>query len=108
MVGDGINDLLSMSKASVSVAANGSLSEGLKTSDVYITRSGLTPLKRLHEIAVQSNRSIHVNIGFSIAYNLIGAGFAVFGFVSPLVAAVLMPRSSSLVVSTSLLSTKGS
>ena len=37
---------------------------------------------------------IHRTIALSLAYNAIGAGLAMFGLVTPLVAAILMPASS--------------
>ena len=43
-------------------------------------------------------RVIRRNIAFSIVYNAIGAGLAMTGHLSPLVAAVLMPASSLTVV----------
>jgi len=39
-------------------------------------------------------RTIRLCLGVSIAYNLLGAGLAAVGLISPILAAVLMPLSS--------------
>ena len=46
-------------------------------------------------------RTMHVirrNIAFSLVYNVIGAGLAMTGQITPLIAAILMPASSLTVV----------
>ncbi|MFN4770823.1 MAG: heavy metal translocating P-type ATPase, partial [Gemmatimonas sp.] len=70
----------------------------LATADIYLTRPGLSALVELTEGARRTMRVIRRNIGFSIAYNVIGAGMAVIGMLTPLIAAVLMPASSITVV----------
>jgi P-type Cu2+ transporter len=52
----------------------------------------------LTEGARRTMKVIRRNIGFSIGYNIIGAGMAVVGMLTPLIAAVLMPASSITVV----------
>jgi len=70
----------------------------LANADVYLTRPGLSPLVQLIDGTRRTTRVIKRNIAFSVAYNLLGAGLAVAGLLTPLVAAVLMPASSITVI----------
>ncbi len=101
MVGDGINDAAAMAAASVGVGVHGGAEACLAAADVYLTRPGLEPLVRLIDGAQRTLRVIEWNVAFALAYNILGAGMAVAGRLTPLVAAVLMPASSITVVLTS-------
>ena len=105
MAGDGINDAAAIAAASVGIAAHGGAEASLASSDVYLTEPGLAPLVRLVDGARRTFRVIERNVVFSIIYNLIGAGLAVAGQLTPLVAAILMPASSLTVVLASRAST---
>ena len=105
MAGDGINDAAAIAAASVGIAAHGGAEASLASSDVYLTEPGLAPLVRLVDGARRTFLVIERNVVFSIVYNLIGAGLAVAGQLTPLVAAILMPASSLTVVLASRAST---
>jgi cation transport ATPase len=59
---------------------------------------GLAPLVDLTDGAARTMRVIKRNVLASLAYNAVGAGLAMAGMLSPLVAAILMPLSSLTVV----------
>ncbi|MFA6109246.1 MAG: heavy metal translocating P-type ATPase, partial [Candidatus Latescibacterota bacterium] len=97
-------DAAAMALADVGVAVHGGAGASILAADVVLTREGLSPLL---DLLAGSRRVLAVvwrNLGFSLAYNLIGAGLALAGLVGPLLAAVLMPISSLTVILSSALS----
>jgi Cu2+-exporting ATPase len=98
MVGDGVNDAAAIARATVGVGVHGGAEACLAVADVFLARPGLSGLVTLVEGAARTLRVIRRNIAFSLAYNVVGAGLAMAGFINPLVAAVLMPASSLTVI----------
>jgi Cu2+-exporting ATPase/Cu+-exporting ATPase len=106
MVGDGMNDSVALANARVSVAVHGSMEVSFRAADIYLTQPGLTPLAQLFELSHTTIHIIKRNLIFSLLYNALGATLALSGYISPLVAAVLMPISSATVVSLSIIGTR--
>ena len=102
MIGDGTNDALSLKVADVGIAIKGSTSINLQAADICFTRGGLEPLLDLFELAKQAKKVLVRNLTFSLFYNFIGGGLALSGFVSPWLAAILMPISSVLIIFSTL------
>jgi Cu2+-exporting ATPase len=104
MVGDGVNDAAALALADVGVAVLGGTGASIVAADVVLTREGVAPLLDLLRGAGSVRGVIARNLGFSLAYNVVGAGLAVLGLVGPLLAAVLMPASSLTVTLSSAFS----
>lgn len=107
MVGDGFNDLQAFTEADVSIAVQGSMESCLKVADVYFLKTGLQPLVQLYDISDRFHRGFVRVLSFSFAYNVGMGVLAMMGYVSPVVAAVLMPLSSFIVISLSFFAIYG-
>ncbi|OUR97137.1 cadmium-translocating P-type ATPase [Halobacteriovorax marinus] len=107
MVGDGANDAIAMKEANVSISVRGAMGISLRASDIYLTNSPMESLKELFILANKTYKAIKINLALSISYNVFGITLAFLGYISPLVAAVLMPISSATVIIATLINLKG-
>ena len=98
VVGDGVNDAAALAEATVGVAVKGGAEASLLAADAYLGEGGVRQLVRLIHGARRTFRAIQRSMMLSSTYNLVGIGLAMAGWVSPLLAAVLMPLSSLTVV----------
>ncbi len=98
MVGDGVNDAAAMARASVGIGVRGGAEACLAVADVFLSQPGLRPLADLIDGAKRTLGIVRRNIGFALAYNVVGATLAMAGLLDPLVAAILMPLSSVTVI----------
>ena len=96
MVGDGLNDSLAFHEALA--RATPLLDRGVleERSDFYFTGTDLRGIRHLFRVFAERRRGLHLVFGFAVAYNLAAIGVCLFGWMNPLLAAVLMPISSLL------------
>lgn len=98
-IGDGVNDARAMQQATVSIAMRGGIEAALAVADVYVPSGDLRQVQQTITGASRVMHTVRTCLRFAFAYNLIGGTLACTGYMSPLVAALLMPLSSLTVVS---------
>jgi Cu2+-exporting ATPase len=98
MVGDGINDAAALSLAHVSVSPGSGTDLAQAASDIVLRAEGLTTLPAAIRVARKAQALARQNIAFSLAYNVVAVPMAVLGFVTPLIAALVMASSSIIVI----------
>jgi cation transport ATPase len=97
-VGDGMNDGLGLAGANVGIAMGTGAASSILVADGVISVPSLQPLITGFRAAEAARASIRKNQVRSIGYNIAAVAAAAAGFVNPLVAAVLMPLSSGMVI----------
>jgi Cu2+-exporting ATPase len=102
MVGDGINDAAALSLAHVSMSPGTGTDIAQAASDIVLRAEGLTALPAAIRVARKAQALARQNIIFSLVYNVVAVPMAVLGFVTPLIAAVVMASSSIIVICNAL------
>jgi P-type Cu2+ transporter len=103
MVGNGVNDSFALAGAQVGIAVAHSTPAAKHAADIVLTEEGLHGVVTALTIARKSLKTVLRTFSFAAAYNLVGLTLAVMGYINPLLAAILMPLASLIIVRLSLM-----
>jgi Cu2+-exporting ATPase len=97
-VGDGLNDGPGLVKADVGLVMRTGAASSVLAADGIVLADGLAPVLAALRVADVVRATVRANLIRSVLYNVTAVTLAALGFVDPLVAALLMPASSLLVL----------
>ncbi|MFH1845135.1 MAG: heavy metal translocating P-type ATPase metal-binding domain-containing protein [bacterium] len=98
MVGDGLNDSLSFDAALCAATPAVDRAVLPQKADFYFLGDGIGAVRRVLQAADRLRRVQRDNLTFAALYNSVAVGLCLAGWVTPVVAAILMPLSSVTVV----------
>lgn len=97
-VGDGVNDTAALAQAAIGIAPSTGSPAALQAADGVLVCKRLGVLADAIMASRETRSRVRINLIRSATYNAVAVAAAAAGWVNPLVAAVLMPLSSGVVL----------
>lgn len=102
MIGDGINDSLSITKADIGISFSNSSDIAMQSANVIINHDDLRKVELAFRLSQKTVATIKQNLFWAIAYNIVAIPLAAMGFLTPIVAATCMIFSDIIVIGNSI------
>ncbi|NOZ45503.1 MAG: HAD-IC family P-type ATPase [Chlorobi bacterium] len=98
MIGDGLNDAGALNVSDVGISIADDVYHFTPASDAILKGEKFGDLYQFIKFTKSSLSIVYISLGISFLYNFVGIFFAVQGYLTPIVSAILMPLSSVSVV----------